>query len=422
MKKKLCAIIMCLLLAMFAAIPVSATGQVEIYNNFELRPINFTDGKPFISSDGRTMVPASSLNYVLLSDITVTIVGGTVTIVQQGFEYPITVSVTVGSNFMLRNGETILMDTTPLSTAGQIYIPLRAVGEALEHDVRWNESNTVMISYYAAELYVWNEDEDSSASGVRYTILQGTSKEKPLEEVYAKATANFGDIEPQFEAIKKGKVLQVDMYRMRGYKVPKEISAMVGSKLYDYIEDGCATGERIIGDKPDFIHGTGNYSDQWYSKQLAALGEQNLKSYHHAYRFTYIPSFSAPFTVRIEIADEGTSDLTFTCSDDVISPNGGDIFKTFQVVLDNGQTNKLLAAMQDSGFWDMPTKDERIGLDGSEWIIEGVKDGTYHIVNRWTPEKGPIYDLGNTFVRLCGPQFVEIMNEVADILAERYHY
>jgi len=34
------------------------------------------------------------------------------------------------------------------------------------------------------------------------------------------------------------------------------------------------------------------------------------------------------------------------------------------------------------------------GADGSQWIIEGVKNGEYRIEDRWSPEAGPIHDLG----------------------------
>lgn len=37
-------------------------------------------------------------------------------------------------------------------------------------------------------------------------------------------------------------------------------------------------------------------------------------------------------------------------------------------------------------------------MDGAEWSIEGVKDGTYHVVTRWTPRQGPIYTLGRFFL------------------------
>ncbi len=27
-------------------------------------------------------------------------------------------------------------------------------------------------------------------------------------------------------------------------------------------------------------------------------------------------------------------------------------------------------------------------MDGSQWVLEGVRDGRYHVVDRWSPESG----------------------------------
>ena len=34
------------------------------------------------------------------------------------------------------------------------------------------------------------------------------------------------------------------------------------------------------------------------------------------------------------------------------------------------------------------------GTDGSQWVIEGVRAGRYHVVDRWTPSKGVVRELG----------------------------
>lgn len=42
-------------------------------------------------------------------------------------------------------------------------------------------------------------------------------------------------------------------------------------------------------------------------------------------------------------------------------------------------------ALAKADFWNMePDKPSR-GLDGAEWILEGVQNGDYHIVVRWCP-------------------------------------
>ncbi|TWJ04419.1 hypothetical protein JN11_00127 [Mucilaginibacter frigoritolerans] len=42
--------------------------------------------------------------------------------------------------------------------------------------------------------------------------------------------------------------------------------------------------------------------------------------------------------------------------------------------------------LDEIGFWGMATKEKSMGNDGSEWILEGVVNDKYHVVDRWTPK------------------------------------
>lgn len=65
------------------------------------------------------------------------------------------------------------------------------------------------------------------------------------------------------------------------------------------------------------------------------------------------------------------------------------------------ETRRFLDKIQEVGFWGLPSSHEPdIGLDGAQWIIEGVKDGKYHIADRWSPSKGSVYDLGMLAIQL----------------------
>lgn len=44
-------------------------------------------------------------------------------------------------------------------------------------------------------------------------------------------------------------------------------------------------------------------------------------------------------------------------------------------------------------FWSLGL-DDKAGDDGAQWIIEGVKDGKYHLVDRWSPKDGQVRELG----------------------------
>lgn len=57
-------------------------------------------------------------------------------------------------------------------------------------------------------------------------------------------------------------------------------------------------------------------------------------------------------------------------------------------IVQNEAYANLLDKIRNSNFWNLPTeKTDDNGMDGSEWIIESIKDNNYHLVIRWTPRK-----------------------------------
>ena len=60
----------------------------------------------------------------------------------------------------------------------------------------------------------------------------------------------------------------------------------------------------------------------------------------------------------------------------------------------------LVAAINGAHFWETP-QDDPVGKgveDGAEWIFEGHRAGTYHLITRRSPEGGPLRSLGETFL------------------------
>jgi hypothetical protein len=59
------------------------------------------------------------------------------------------------------------------------------------------------------------------------------------------------------------------------------------------------------------------------------------------------------------------------------------------------EVQSFRSKVESDGFWNSPNPiDDQAGTDGSQWIIEGVKAGRYHVVDRWMPKNGPARDLG----------------------------
>jgi hypothetical protein len=67
----------------------------------------------------------------------------------------------------------------------------------------------------------------------------------------------------------------------------------------------------------------------------------------------------------------------------------------------------LQRALLDSRFWSLPPHDDRIGLDGAWWTIEGYLGNRYHSVERWCPPGG-LRKLGKLFFAIAGSHFASV--------------
>jgi len=63
------------------------------------------------------------------------------------------------------------------------------------------------------------------------------------------------------------------------------------------------------------------------------------------------------------------------------------------------QTSRFLEHVERSKFWKLPPVLDDGGVDGAQWIIEGVRYGDYHVVDRWSPQNGEIRSLGLYILR-----------------------
>jgi len=142
------------------------------------------------------------------------------------------------------------------------------------------------------------------------------------------------------------------------------------------------------------------FTVEWYSKQLKALEEPSLLSLakqttYESYRFLWLRTFHHPISVRLDIRADGIGELTVKMANGAGGYKPGHLIQNISRPLTKRQTDKFLAMVRRVKFWEIPTnEDSMAGNDGSQWIIEGVKDGKYHVVDRWTPREGAVRELG----------------------------
>ena len=140
----------------------------------------------------------------------------------------------------------------------------------------------------------------------------------------------------------------------------------------------------------------------WYNRQLFALKEPLVfnQTDKQIYRFTWLRSFHNPVAIRLE-----KNNNSFTLYWKVTSGAGG--YKPGELTVNSSKQltkkewDSFIDLLQLTDFWNMPTKSkDEIGTDGSQWIIEGMENGKYHIVDRWTPSN-------NSFSK-CGKYLIEL--------------
>jgi hypothetical protein len=105
-----------------------------------------------------------------------------------------------------------------------------------------------------------------------------------------------------------------------------------------------------------------------------------------SYRFIWLPAFADKIFMKVHVAHDGPATLR------VIVLSGGDHWRhiksdnTRALLPDERAT--LSTTLADIGFWNLPARVEfkdpyHLILDGTDWAIEGVKNGTCHAVSRY---------------------------------------
>jgi hypothetical protein len=138
----------------------------------------------------------------------------------------------------------------------------------------------------------------------------------------------------------------------------------------------------------------------WYVKHLEALDEPSLWSLsktqkEQSYRFLWLRTFHHPVAIRIDVNADGTSRLTTKMTSGAGGYDPGHLVQNETSKLPKEQTDWFLGKIEDNKFWELaPLDKSRMGLDGAQWVIEGVRDGSYHVVDRWSPHDGPVRVIG----------------------------
>jgi hypothetical protein len=148
------------------------------------------------------------------------------------------------------------------------------------------------------------------------------------------------------------------------------------------------------------------FRNNWYSKHLRAMKEESLYSpegdWVESYRFLWLRTFNHPVAVRIWKCGS----VRFISVKELDGAGGyepGKLKLDRKRELTPDEWSGFMRHLNDSCYWQLPSQDHAgDGNDGSQWILEGVKAGRYHVVDRWTPQNGSYRELCLFMLQLSG--------------------
>jgi len=149
-----------------------------------------------------------------------------------------------------------------------------------------------------------------------------------------------------------------------------------------------------------------SFEEEWYSSHLRLMKEPSLfvkrgDKTQDTYRFTFLPTWGDPRCTAITRSKDKTS-IRFSRLDGDGGYDPGKLVEKAQRDLKPDEIKKFLELFDAIDFAKQPTEDPVMGFDGSQWILERLKDGKYHIVVRWTADAYDPKKRGTaSFVDLC---------------------
>jgi hypothetical protein len=143
----------------------------------------------------------------------------------------------------------------------------------------------------------------------------------------------------------------------------------------------------------------------WYSTHLLAMQEVPLyppaTDRPDVYRLLYLLCWDSPVMVHFSLAGEVWQVVCKRTDGFSEFPYGGQLTPEDRRDLSPGEATRFQSLLESAAFWDMPSCDRTLGFDGAPAILEGVKGGCYHVVDRWSPHDTPYAELVEFILGLC---------------------
>src|SRR5258708_27075123 len=138
------------------------------------------------------------------------------------------------------------------------------------------------------------------------------------------------------------------------------------------------------------------FESNWYGKSLERMKEPRLPALVtdvnvDVYRMMILPTWGNSVVVRVRRHGELYS-LSARRLDGQAGYDPGKLVEANDIELGAEDSKTLGVLIRNLNFFQLATNDDVRGFDGEQWILEGVSQGKYHLVQRWcatsyNPEK-----------------------------------
>lgn len=158
------------------------------------------------------------------------------------------------------------------------------------------------------------------------------------------------------------------------------------------------------------------WQNEWFSEHLIALHESALRDWaqvarvDEGYRFSFLPSLGADMMIRMWSAGE-TLHATARYSIGQIGPMPGPPEHEINWSPTPNEWQNLRTLLTNHRFWDSDSwntvPEGYIVLDSIHWVIEGWRNGRYHVLVDQTPNDGAAREVGLLLMALLPDTFAK---------------
>lgn len=146
------------------------------------------------------------------------------------------------------------------------------------------------------------------------------------------------------------------------------------------------------------------FLDGWYSRNFEAMNELPLPALENedeSYRFLWLRTFHKPVAIHVWRAGVRHFMIVKRLNGrSGYNPGRFDLY--WSQSLSENEWDAFILHLEHSQYWLMPTENDLLMFDGAQWIMEGYREGRYHVVDRQSPESGAYRDACMYLLRQSG--------------------